>query len=310
MTYRIRSLCTIPLLAGALLVGACGGGGGGGEPEPTLTITEANAPAVAREVFFGPQDIEFVPLGASAATAAGSGHHMAWMPHYLHESLPLSGMHRGHAGPFAMMDCAGGGSVSGPDDPNARSGMIEFRHCMELGLTFHGAISFSASGDEDDGSLTLTIDNLSITGAPGGPFTIDGRMRTEWSTAGNIETGHESGGFTITSGGRRVTVSHYSMDYRHDEATGLETSSWRHSMASDSLGGRVRVRTMQSFRWLDSDDYPYEGQLRIDGANGTSCLLTVLGSGDGSGLVRLDVDADGDGVFEATQELTWAQLEA
>jgi len=76
------------------------------------------------------------------------------------------------------------------------------------------------------------------------------------------------------------------------------------SFTTSSIGGRVTVATVQPITQLGSDAYPSSGQVVVTGASGSKLRITVLSSTQ----VRLELDANGDGTYETTTDLTWANL--
>jgi hypothetical protein len=59
-----------------------------------------------------------------------------------------------------------------------------------------------------------------------------------------------------------------------------------------------------TFRRYAIDPHPREGQLQVRGVNNGLLVVTVLSTA----TVRLQLDANGDGTFEATKDVPWDDL--
>ena len=62
------------------------------------------------------------------------------------------------------------------------------------------------------------------------------------------------------------------------------------------------ISTLQSF----GDDYPYDGEIEIVGANNASIRIIALDAT----TVRLEVDSNGDGTVDDVIDTTWDALMA
>jgi len=85
------------------------------------------------------------------------------------------------------------------------------------------------------------------------------------------------------------------------------TASGNGNLGIDGLLDTVSFATTASnpFKGREDDDYPYAGEQVSTGACNSSVKLTVLDNQN----VQIAVDADGDGVYEATNNMTWSDLE-
>ena len=97
-----------------------------------------------------------------------------------------------------------------------------------------------------------------------------------------------------------------------DETSGVLTSSSNFTLASTALGGAVTVATPIDFRTqFYGSTYPYEGVLVVTGVSGGKVRLTALDDEWGPpGQVMIEVDANGDGLFEAVLYRDWFELAA
>lgn len=77
------------------------------------------------------------------------------------------------------------------------------------------------------------------------------------------------------------------------------------TLSSSALGGNsVALVTLQAFARNGSDAYPASGQATATGASGAKVLITVI---DGATL-RIELDADGDGLYEEGTTRSWSEL--
>ncbi len=195
-----------------------------------------------------------------------------------------------------------------PADPNG-FGTYTFMSCRLGSITLNGVITISGTGDFTGNSFSggLSFSNLSVSGSGIQTVTLNGTISFSWTTSGAVESGTESGGYTVSSGGDSISVSGYSSTYQYDAATGEETTTARYTLTSTFLGGTISVSTGQTIVWLDFEPYPRGGQLVITGAN-SGVRVTIQGSGAPSGVVLIEVDADGDGNYESSENRTSSQL--
>jgi hypothetical protein len=74
-------------------------------------------------------------------------------------------------------------------------------------------------------------------------------------------------------------------------------------VSSAVAAGTVLVNTLQPFVQYDVDPYPRSGQFEVVGKTG-SLQAVVLSTAQ----VEIDLDADGNGVFEASKTVAWTDL--
>ncbi len=86
---------------------------------------------------------------------------------------------------------------------------------------------------------------------------------------------------------------------------GLSTLTANGMLESAAAGGSVQVATRPGAPIVeaDGDDYPYAGEVEVHGKTGT-LVMTVLSPDS----VRLELDADDNGVPESTQSVAWDWL--
>lgn len=76
------------------------------------------------------------------------------------------------------------------------------------------------------------------------------------------------------------------------------------TFSATSIGGAVDIATLEPVRQLETEAYPSSGQMLATGAGGSQLRITVIDDTQ----VRLDLDANGDGMFEASTLLPWTAL--
>ena len=75
-------------------------------------------------------------------------------------------------------------------------------------------------------------------------------------------------------------------------------------ISSSQLGGSLSFKTLESFKQLAQDTYPYTGSLKITGRNDSSVTLIALDAI----TARLDVDENGDGASDQVTDVLWETL--
>jgi len=78
---------------------------------------------------------------------------------------------------------------------------------------------------------------------------------------------------------------------------------------SDEISGTVSVTTLTPFETTPGRTFPHTGALQITGLGGSTIRLTVNGDETGaSPQLTIQLDADGDGVFETTLGANWSDF--
>ena len=85
--------------------------------------------------------------------------------------------------------------------------------------------------------------------------------------------------------------------------SGRDTLTVNGTLDSTAAGGRVTVSTPTPFTTYGEDPYPRAGVLHVQG-DGSALRLTALSSAS----VQIDLDANGDNLFEATRTEAWDWL--
>ncbi len=323
--YRI-GLVARACLAGVvgLSLTACGGGGGGGGSPPpgTVDVTATNQDTLVRA---GMVALQAGVLGASLGVAGGGSPTAAF--------VAAAGRKRAAAvQPPEVEDCTVSGTTTTVYDDRDNSGnatpgdvaTITFADCSEV------------SGEVTNGTIVATYTQIQLSVAPAiiGARITTNDLRTQTATRSVAARG----GFdfllsiqSLTADSLRVSVpsaltlaittpvyadtitlqAGYVLQSAYD-ATAVppggtvpgRTSTTASGLVESAVaGGSVRVNTLQPFVQYDVDPYPRSGQFEAVGKTG-SLQAVVLSSTQ----VEIDLDANGNGVFEATETVAWTDL--
>jgi hypothetical protein len=168
-------------------------------------------------------------------------------------------------------------------------------------------------------TASITFSQLTATSSEGS-FAINGSFAFNFTRQGSIDTAQLSIGAnglaaavaTATYNDTVTLLAGYSVTATYDSAAvppggsvaGLSTLSVNGAISAASLGGTVVLSTPLPIRQYDVDPYPREGQVQVRGANNGLLVLTVLSTT----TVRVQLDANNDGTFEATRDVPWGDL--
>jgi hypothetical protein len=329
--YAARSIARAPRTTLILLsagMAACGGGGGGGvaaTPAALVSIDEDNAETIAREVLsVGVDSADLgVSTGGSGILAADGGASALAVHLAGRRTIQAAGQVQASAigDAESEFDCLVSGTLSlseDLDDPDTLQSGDEVTAVFDAcddgeGAVYDGQLRIevqSFTGDLFEGlyrldsrfvMTDLAITKNGITETGNGTLNVDMDLRIAGLETYDIE----STLFTLTSGATtwivRDLVSFFEDDYRDEEwRVTLDESG---SLESSSFAGRVDYGTTTPFVSVDGG-YPRAGVLRIDGANGTSVLVTVLDEEE----LQLEIDRNGDEVVDETLLLNWEDI--
>ena len=215
--------------------------------------------------------------------------------------------------------CSEGGSVTMTVNDADNNGVpsaadsieLRFNGCAEDGGLANGAIQMTqlssltasngASGSE---SATVSFDNLSIT-SDGVTASAHGgfAFRLDWSDS------PETWKLSLT--GQSLVVNDAAGRNELADFAFIETgrdSRFAMSIAATlrSTQGAYTVSTVSELAGDYYQDGPSSGVLRVAASNGSQLLMTAISPT----IVQLDVDANGDGAYEKTEQLRWDALSA
>lgn len=327
--YRYRFTVVAGRMALGLMaagISACGGGGGGGTAAPAdlASLDSGNADTIVREVLgggFGASGFGTTTGGAILSANGGSNALAVGMA--ARRTIQAVGDTGSQAGgtvqPSASYgpersDCLVSGTVTlsatlASTETLQRGDQITavFNSCNDGdGAVLNGRLRIDVhdfSGDLDSDLYRLdsrfTLTNLAVTEngiseTGDGALDIDLNFLTPGRELYDISTSR----FTVTSGSRsrifRDMVTSAEDDYRG--GGWLSTFSESGSLESWNFEGRIDYGTLSPFQSVDGNP-PGTGVLRIDGANGTSILVTALNEAE----LQLAIDWDGDTLVDETR---------
>jgi len=223
--------------------------------------------------------------------------------------------------------CGASGSITTTmDDRDNSSGLtvgdvvtVAFAQCRD------------SASDLIDGTVTATITSLGPNTSSTTTFSaslVFGKVTSSFGATSGVIDGTVDAAAAVTSSSFQLTLTvgdkglgiaissasfsdgiAYAPGMRiaigeSDSGAGSSTVSLDGSFSTRSIGGSVSVATLQPFRQVGSDSYPSSGQMLITGAGGSRLRLTAL---DRTQL-RIELDANGDGSYEASQVLPWSTL--
>jgi hypothetical protein len=214
-----------------------------------------------------------------------------------------------------VTQCTGGGTITltgniaNPATLSANDTItFNYASCVEGDTTTNGQFSMrvtSFSGDPASGTfsfaVTTTITSLQVTVA-GETATLNGSVSISISVGGStVTTTVTSSSISVGDGASSHTLHDYSSV--HTMTSGSFTLDVSGSLTSSDFSGTVNFDTTALLHGM-GEAYAFSGQLLITGANGATIKVIVLDST----FLRLEVDSNGDGVVDATLDVTWDDL--
>lgn len=308
-----------------LLLAACGGGGGGGASSGAaqlVTLNASNAETVGALAYDSADGL--VPntdLGAQVTIfsadgrSTGSKTSQSSVARLVTQAVAAR---RQTADVLLSSGCPVSGSFTIQIDENAGTGSLSYDQCDVGDGVVHGEIAFSnvaETGTPPNTTVTMSVsfNNLTVTEA-GGSIGLNGAYSATVVSTADSETATVSGSLLSVSEGAHT---HQLTDFTFTETSDPNliaptTTTADYTLNSTLIGGAVTVTTVTPFETVPGASYPQRGALLISGAQ-SGMRLTAQGDEDSLPLeqqVLLEIDADGDGVYETTQTTSWEQLDA
>ena len=335
MSFAIKSKISLALL---VLLAACGGGGGGGDGGGTpvaaatpLAITAANYEAVAQQSVTATTYLmdtggfvtgaqlaprEQVLINFSRAQITRLGRLFAVAPRLATGVTTTE-----------TQVCSGGGLISSTINDMAGNQMVDAgdsasvvaSNCVEFGATINGAmgiefraVSGNFDGDVYSATVVMTLSNLQASTGAG---QVSGNGSITLALAGSgFKTG--SLDMTITSLtmiGRVAGVNETLtlQDWRivsnfSPSGAGIITRTTVNGtlISAAQASQSVTVATVTPFVQSGNNAYPASGQFIATGANGSKIRVTA----QNATTVLIELDADGNNVYEASRTRLWSDL--
>lgn len=311
----MKKLLVLTLLT---TISACGGGGGSSSganqvtsPTPTVAISTDNGIQVASAAGSG-DSITTSISNIVALTAGQSNQTTINLTDFTRQLLHLGTSHT--LQPLSVTtSCPAGGSLTLPD-ANATSGTVTFSACVGyiVNVTLDGSISFTVNGDVNTNySATVTFNNFTITSGTD-VVTINVSMNISGNLVGSVETTTVSySKFNVTKNTDYINIYNFQSTEIYDTSTNDYTLSWDYTFESSLINGVVQVTTETPIQGNNNNPYPYTGSVVFTGVNNSHVRVSTNNStGQATDTVMIEVDADGDGVYESSQTMTWLQFDS
>jgi len=324
------------MLACALMLTACGGGGGGSagegpqQPSPLLSIGPSNYQAVAQAVV---SSALFLGDAGDIATAAEAGGNTRVLRQAVHAAR--RGLGIVSARPVLLagaevretVPCSQGGSLAvTANDANNNNNLdvgdsltLDAQACREEGAVISGRLALNVQAltgvfGSNSFTATLAMTMTAFKVSTGSDFAQgDGTLSLAISQAPS-----GSGEFTLSAnplvfsgnvGGQAfsTTLSNIRLAVREEMVNGTPRASigYTGTLSSSQLGGQVSIATPQLLVISGAAAYPASGQMLVQGQAGSALRITAVSATQ----VRLELDAQGDGVYETQVLKTWAELQ-
>ncbi len=329
----------LTVLTTSLMLGACGGGGGGGtsaiDPAPSsgpLTITSSNYQSVAAQAVSAGSYL----MDAGAGNVLGVDAQTLPQPLQVahSEALRLAARFAQSgaavvlgATTTAVQACSQGGSIEVTvNDANSNQSLdagdsmsLKAQACREAGVTLDGgmdyavkAVSGAFGSTQFSATLGVKLNNLRVTSSAGAQ-TGQGEFQMTVAVTGTNSASVTMNipSFVTSSTAAGVSVQSTLTGYNLSVSTVPAGFGYRSTL---SFGGKLSSTALESKEITvstpialvqeSSRTYPSSGQVLVKGGNGSQVRVTA--QGDGKALVELD--ANGDNVFETSTLKNWAEL--
>lgn len=317
---------TLVISVGSLLA-ACGGSSGSDSdgvvvPPPVLVkITEDNAREVSSDVLNAAVfSVEMGQIGSFVTVGAEPYPTVNSKAPLLARALSAKVLAQPAMAPVGpeTFPCGSSGSVTVSGDLASQDTYtvgdtlsMVFALCDDgFEVVIDGQITMevtAVSGDISSGLFTLgmDLDIVEFTVDDGGDAgTLDGDLSLLIDTLDYpVSTLEVSGDSLVASAasGRSLGLENYLSTQVMDQGQvpALYTLSSSGTVWGNRYDGEVSFETEVAFAWTE-DGSPTQGRMLIEGEN-SSITITALSSG----TLRLEMDFNGDGTVDQTQELTW-----
>jgi hypothetical protein len=299
---------SLTLLAG--VIAGCGGGGDNGPPPAVPLPAPPAAVALAGTNY---QDAVRVPMRAAQAAYTHGTLGISIVDNML--DVPLS---------FFPVPCPQGGTTTIElTDQNRDNSLdpgdtvhIRWNGCKIGTSTSTGLVRVQLTSAVQvpggrEYELSVFVVDLALTSdTPGAPaITINCLVPvryTRTATSDHIVIP----GATFTSGqiAGDTGTSEINIDYLQDHATQTYSYAARGNASSGALGGQIQFTTPLAFTGVIGE-YPSAGRLSVTGNASSIARLSEEGTAaNDNAVIFAAVDANGDGVLDASSSLTWTSL--
>ncbi len=331
----------LSVLTTSLMLAACGGGGGGGSGGMVIEPPASNGPLTITSNNYQNVAVQAVSSG-SYLMDAGAGNVLGADAQTLPQPLQLA---RGEALRLAarfaqsggavvlgatttvVQSCNQGGSIEVTvNDANSNQNLdagdsmsLKAQSCRESGVTMDGSMEYAvkaATGNYGSSQFSATLgvklNGLRVT-SPAGSQTGQGefQMTVAVTSTNSASVTMSIPSFVTSSTMAGTTVQSTLTGYNLSVSTVPSGFGYRSTLtfsgklSSTALEAKeITVSTPVALVQESSRAYPGSGQVLVKGGNGSQVRITA--QSDGKALVELD--ANGDNVFETSTVKNWADL--
>lgn len=333
----LAALLSAPLV----LLSACGGGGGGGDSTPPVVatqvaITSTNQKLVAADALDSATNVDAARSGSSFVTGVqidtgavtGDTMRLASVARVLAAKAPASLAQATGVALNETIPCSSGGSMTVSGNVSGGNAIVQgdqvtisTNNCIEsvygVTSTMNGSLSIRITAGSFDPNLpsypshitmAIVATNFSIT-INGQTESSNGDMLIDLTeTSATVSSATVSGSSLASTGGRSYTLKNYSQQVGMDNGA----TTYRVSATVEATNGRLGSGTlsytvsMPSAMTTDASGQYTAGSLKVVGASNASVLLTVTAAN----TLKLELDANGDGTYEASTTVTLTELRA
>ena len=295
---------------------SCGGGGGGGGggtgPVPTVPLTASNAQAVSGNVALASAQLAqkndfFLPLSAQGVTSRQAYTLSRFLAQEIVRASEQGNPRQPAAAPSPTCSSGSFTTASGSDSVSEI-----FDHCvLAPGQSINGAITLSGiSATQSSFSAGVSI-NLTFSATGFADQTFAGSFGVSQTGIGSNQVTMTISGsnLTLTDGTTVESLGNFSLSVTTDQTTTGTTGTVTFMFTSDAISGTVAVTTLTPFETTPGRTFPHAGAIEITGLAGSKIRFTVNGDETGpSPQVTIQLDANGDGVFETTIGANWSDF--
>lgn len=329
-----RTIPTFILAAiAAAALSACGGDGGDSSmppPSQQAAITSANQDSVAHASVIAGLSITDVQSassgGGNLATASSAMGRLNALFAGGGARRFVASARAPSARPSAVttdtQPCAFGGTVTSAFDDRDGNNLLSagdvitvtFTQCSDAsGSSVDGTMTITTTSVTSDTQFAATVAVSHLTAADGTlTAALDGGLsltEVDSETQSHTTLTVGSSGLTaaITSSTYDDTITYaqgFNVDETDDSVNASSTASIAGTISATSLGGSVTLATPTPIVAFFEDDFASSGQHAVTGANGSKLLLTIVDDTQ----VREQLDANGDGSYEADTTVAWTSL--
>jgi len=304
----------VAVSAAIAALASCGGGGGAGGPAapvPTVSLTASNAQNVAGDVLLASVQTPrrnglFLPADAQGSAPPRTQVLSRFVADEIARLAQLNPSRSALAA--SSVSCTSGGITVVSD---ATSISETFNACASGGITINGSITISGfTSTPSSFSASVSVD-LTFSAAGFADQRFTGNFTVSESGIGsNLITITISGmDLVLTQGSSIEHLANFTFSTTIDISTSGAVDSVSFAFSSAGIGGTVLVTTLTPFETSPGKQFPHTGAIQIVGVNGSTIRVTVNGDETGpTPQVTIQVDADGNGVFETTLNKNWSDL--